>query len=75
MNDTNTFLTAPFCHLKIKDAHIIGGILICILQQVSDSGIGIDFRFPNLVLAHQYGPRPIISAVQTEFSVTEFGYF
>ncbi len=25
------------------------------------------FRFPNLVLAHQYGQRPLIFAVQTEF--------
>ncbi len=60
MNDskTNTFLTAPFRHLKkkkkkkkkekkMRTQELIGGIKIFILQ-VSDSGIEIDFRFPTL---------------------------
>ncbi len=38
-----------FAHLKKKYAHTgISGIYILFLQQVSDSGIEIDFRFPTL---------------------------
>ncbi len=33
----------------MRTQELIGGIEIFILQQVSDSGIGIDFRFPTLI--------------------------
>ncbi len=59
LNDskTNTYLTAHFLHLKIKDAHT--GIdewnLNVILQQVSDSGI--DLWSPTLHITHSQRRR------------------